>query len=224
MFGRHRPPLDIPPEDRVILVIGGTGAFGRAVLADIPAHYMIANISRRSALSGPGQITLRFDIVKEPERAFAHAASILPHVDVLVYAAYSREFADIPHIERRRFLHEYETDVFSAMRSLQLAEEYFWRGHNDVNRQRARKGILISSAAALGKTARPELATYSAAKAALNALGPYAHDYLQGSCGVGVAVLAPGSLEELGIRESLAQRFWEIEAAPLEKHVLEVVV
>jgi NAD(P)-dependent dehydrogenase (short-subunit alcohol dehydrogenase family) len=224
MFGRRPIRLDLDLEDRVILVIGGTGVFGRAVFASAPPDRTIANISRKSALPGPRQITFRFDILREPERAFAHAAAVLPHVDVLVYAAYSAEYTDVAHIERTRFLREYELDVYAAVRSLQLAARQFWDGHAETNRVRARKAILISSAAAFGRTVRPELATYSAAKAALNALGPYAHDYLWDTCGVSVAMFAPGSLGEPHIRDRLVRRFWEVETAPHDQFLLETIV
>lgn len=223
MFSK-KAPLSIPADTRVVLIAGGSGAFGEAVLAEQPPNTLVVNVSRARTISGDGVINCRFDLSREPEQAFHHLAELLPRVDVFVYAAYSPTFAPFEKIERERFLREYELNVFTAMLCTRLCAEHFWQGSREENLQRARKAILISSAAAFGKTSRPELASYSATKAAVNALGPYAHDYLFSTYGTPVAVLAPGSLSDPSTREKLVARFWELEAAPLDHFIIEKIV
>lgn len=223
MFMRRPRELPIPETNRVVLIVGGSGTFGAAILAAKPAETFVVNVSR-SRTAKDADANCRFDLAREPGHAFRHLARLLPFIDVFIYAAYSRDFAPIDRIERRRFLREYELNVYTAIECMRLCGQYFWKGNKEDNRARARKTILISSAAGLGKTARPELASYGATKAALNLLGPYAHDYMYATYGASVAVLAPGSLSNPATREKCVSRFWEIQAAPIEQFLLETVV
>ena len=223
MFFHSSSRLSIPAQRRVVLVAGGSGTLGQALLSQKPSGTLLANVSKSRFLAGHDVVTCQFDLVKEPERAFRHLAALLPFVDVFVYAAYSPTFSPFARIERKRFLAEYETNVYTAMLCTRLCAEHFWNS-NEENRNRSRKVILISSAAAFGKTHRPELASYSATKAALNALGPYVHDYLFETYGIPVSILAPGSLRNPETEAKFVSKFWEVSSAPLERFMIETIV
>ncbi|MBU6320969.1 MAG: SDR family oxidoreductase [Patescibacteria group bacterium] len=221
MFRRSTKPA-IAPQNRVVLIAGGSGELGQLLSATKPDGVTLVNISRQRDLEGEGVINYHFDLTRAPEKSFAQISSIVPRVDVFVYAAYSRAFSTFERLERGAFLKEYELDVFAAAAWTRACADRFWlRTGSRDNSAHARKAIWISSVAAFAKTARPELASYSAAKAALNALGPYAHDYLFETSGIPLAILAPGSLSDPHIRTQTAARFWELVNEPLDRFVLE---
>ncbi len=216
--------LHTPEGARIMLIAGGSGQFGKVILADKPTNTFVVNVSKNRVISGEDVVTCQFDLLREPEKAFRHLATLLPYVDTFVYAAYSPTFTSFEHIKRARFLHEYELNVYTATLCLRLCAERFWKEKKEENHARSRKAILISSAAAFGKTVRPELASYSATKAALNALGPYVHDYLFETYGTSAHVLAPGSLADETTRAKLVRRFWKLAAEPHGEFTLERIV
>lgn len=206
---------------RVILVIGGSGILGKAFAAEKPDDAFIVNVSRRGMPEGEDIRSYQYDILENPERMFKRISREVETVDTLIHMAYDKEFSSIERLDRDRFLREIELDVFSPMQVSMLCAKYFWsKNDREINTRKGRKVINISSGAAFGKTSRPELASYSGAKAALTIMTEYLHDYLFPAFGISAHIVAPGALRNPDTKENTVNALWELEAASVGKFTL----
>jgi len=209
---------------RVIMIIGGSGVLGSAFLANIADDVFVINISRHKKIIGKNILNYRWDVLKNPEKMMQRLARIIGSVDVLITMAYDRHFSSIENLNRRRFLREIELDTFSPMQISMLCAKYFWsRDTRDTNIKKGRKVITISSGAAFEKSSRPELASYSGAKAALTVMTEYLHDYLFSTCGVSAHVIAPGALKDRETKERTVAALWKLQAMPLLQFTLDKI-
>lgn len=206
---------------RVIMIIGGSGVLGSAFLAKIPDNVLIINISRHGEIKGENVFNYHYDVLKNPEKMVKRLARIVGSVDVLIMMAYDHNFSSIEKLDRCRFLHEIELDTFLPMQMSMLCAKYFWsKDDREINIKKGRKAINISSGAAFGKTSRPELASYSGAKAALTIMTEYLHDYLFLTYGASAHIVAPGALQDMDIKEKTVSTLWELQAVPLRQFTL----
>ena len=206
---------------RVIVVIGGTGILGMAFLAKKPENIFIINVSRRGEVTGEHTFNVRQDVLKNPEKILRRIAQITESVDVLITMAYDHHFSSIEKLDRNRFLREIELDTFSPMQMSMLCAKHFWsKNDRETNREKGRKVIHISSGAAFGKSSRPELASYSGAKAALTIMTEYLHDYLFLNFGVSAHIVAPGALQDADTKEKTVAALWKLQAEPLHQFTL----
>lgn len=225
MFTKAKNMPAISSRQRVVLMVGGGGVLGTALLAQKPEDVFFINVSRRSAFEGPNVLNFHADVTSEPERIFRDLARTLPSVDVFVYAPYSHGFSSVKDLDLEKALEEYRLNVLSAAVCTKLCGNYFWsKEARSENMAQMRKAVWISSAASFGKTQRPELATYGATKAALNVLAAYTHDFLLDAYGVSALVLAPGSLRDSSTRKKMVTAFWTRERAPQEGFLIEKII
>ena len=209
---------------RVILVIGGSGVLGRAFFEKKPGGVFIVNISRRGELFGEGVFNFNHDIRKRPELVLQKVSKTVGMVDVLVTMAYDHAFSSIKNLEREQFLHEVELDTFIPMHISKLCGEIFWsKNSRENNIKNRRKAIHLGSGAAFGKTLRPELASYSGAKAALTIMSEYLHDYLYSGKGVSAHVVAPGSLDVPEIKKQTVETLWKLQDMAVDRFTLNKV-
>jgi len=184
---------------RVILMPGGSGVLGNALhdLLDKEEFFFI-NMSKKTPLKGENVHNYYCDLrVTNPEKVVSDIAHITPRLDFIVNAAYSHDFRSVAKLEKNIFLEEVYLDSYVPIKLSLLCAEHFWspidKSHNI---ETGRTVINISSGASLGKTQRPELASYGAAKAALNILTRYLHDELWSNYGVSAHTLTPGSFSD----------------------------
>ncbi len=221
MFFSQKNPLLSAKGKRVIMVIGGSGVLGKAFLAKIPDDVFIINISRHGKIQGENVFNYHQDVLKSPVKMIKQLAQAVESVDVLITMAYDHNFSSIEKLDRNRFLREIELDTFSPMQISVLCATYFWsKDDREMNIKKARKVINISSGAAFGKTSRPELASYSGAKAALTVMTEYLDEYLFSNFGVSAHIIAPGALRNEEIKEKTVRTLWELEAMPLRQFTL----
>ena len=198
---------------RVIFIIGGSGVLGSAFAAKKPDDVFIINVSRRGSISGENTLNLHQDVLHDPEKTIRQIAEMVESVDVLITMAYDHHFSSIEKLDRNRFLREIELDTFSPMQMSMLCAKRFWsKNDREMNREKGRKVIHISSGAAFGKSSRPELASYSGAKAALTIMTEYLHDYLSANFGVSAHIVAPGALRDADTKEKTVAALWELQA------------
>ena len=191
---------------------------GSAFSACKPDDVTLVNVSRRGTVRGDNVINYQADVLRDPEKLLRRMKTDVLSIDVFITMAYDRRFSSIEKMNRKRFLGEVELDVFSPLRMSVLCGAYFWsKDDRTTNMQRGRKVIHISSGAAFGKTSRPELASYSGAKAALTVMTEYLHDYLFSSFGVSAHVVAPGSLQNPQVKEHTVSALWELQGASLDQ-------
>ena len=206
---------------RVILVTGGSGVLGSAFVAKKPDDVFIINVSRRGMIMGENTSNVHQDVLKNPEKALRRIAQAVESVDVLITMAYDHHFSAIEQLDRNRFLREIELDAFSPMQMSMLCARHFWsKDDREMNRAKGRKVIHISSGAAFGKSSRPELASYSGAKAALTIMTEYLHDYLFSNFGVSAHIVAPGALQDVDMKEKTLTALWQLQAEPLHQFTL----
>ena len=209
---------------RVIMIVGGSGVLGSAFVTNIPDDVFVISISRHKKIIGGNILNYQWDILKNPEKMTQRLAGIIESVDVLITMAYDRHFSSIENLDRKRFLHEVELDTFSPMQISVLCAKYFWsRDARDTNIKKAKKVITISSGAAFGKSSRPELASYSGAKAALTVMTEYLHDYLFSTYGVSAHVIVPGALKTPKIKEQTVAALWKLQAEPSDEFTLDKI-
>jgi len=224
MFFGHKNEVLSTSGKRVILIIGGSGILGQAFAMRKPDDVLIINVSRQREISGKDIFNYRQDILKNPEKLLQQLVKIFPSIDVLINMAYDRRFSSVEKLDRETFLREIELDTFSPIQTSMLVAKYFWsKEARESNVVKNRKVINISSGATFGKTTRPELASYSGAKAALNIMTEYLHDYLFSAFGVSAHVVAPGSLQDVKIKGITVSILWELVATPLTSFTLKKI-
>jgi NAD(P)-dependent dehydrogenase (short-subunit alcohol dehydrogenase family) len=200
------------PDDgkRVILVIGGSGVLGKAFCAAQKEETLIVNVSRKNIVTGKNVVNYTFDVTKPPTPLFNHLKELLPRVDVLINMAYTTAFSTIENFEEQSFLKEMYIDVGVPIVFAKQCTEFFWKSSSaQENRHLRRTVINVSSGAGFGKTSRPELATYSAAKSALNVITTYLHDYLS-YFGVSAHIVAPDTLFDEKILTQTVEELWKL--------------
>ncbi len=208
-------------KNRTILIIGGTGVLGTAFLSQKPEDAFIINISKEGNIPTRMGLSIRHDICKNPEKLIYKIARIVPMIDVLITMAYDHSFSSVENLQHDTFLREVELDTYLPMKLSVVCAERFWsKEDRQINIKKGRKVIHISSGAAFGKTSRPELASYSGAKAALNIMTEYLHDYLYSSVGVSAHIVAPGALKEKDILQEAVDVLWGLEKAPATKYTI----
>lgn len=213
MFGIRIPR--IPPDTfegkKIIVVVGGAGILGAAFAAAAPKDVCILNLSRKTTLEGEHVLNIPCDVRKDIDSYIKKLAIEVPYIDGLINMQYTKTFSSIEQFDTERFLDEMLVDTASPIVASLACGKYVWSKHlKQDNVARSCKVIQISSRAADGKTARPELATYGAAKSALNALTPYLHEYLYETYGVSAHIVAPGSLREPEILHNTVQELWNL--------------
>ena len=213
LFKRKIHPLPILDE-KVVLVLGGSGLLGRAFAAAAPRGVFIINVSRSGLLVGDKVVNYPYDLTQNLEPLFAHLSKLTHRVDSMVTMAYSKEFRSVEHFNKTIFLEEISLDVAIPVEASRLCGESFWR--SPVTELQDRKVIHVSSLAGFGKTLRPELATYSAAKSALNSITPYIHDYIRGKYKASAHLVAPGSLENKMVLDETVETLWRLAMTPME--------
>lgn len=200
--------------DRTILTIGGSGVLGGAFLAKKGDDTFVINVSRRGVIIGEGTYSIRQDVRKNPEKLLHEIGRITPMVDVLIMMAYDHSFTSVENLDRDTFLREIELDTLLPIQLGVLSGKIFWSTcGKELNIEKGRKVIYVSSGAAYGKTMRPELASYSGAKAALNIMAEYLHEYLFSTYGVSTHIVAPGTLKDARVKEKTVDILWELERA-----------
>ena len=216
---------EIPTEsNRTILIIGGTGVLGKAFLSHRPHDVFIINVSRRGSIDGPMSHSIHEDILKEPEKLLRKMFVRVPMIDVLITMTYDHSFSSVKNLDRDTFLREIELDTFLPIRLSVLCEEIFWsRCERKTNIEMGRKVIHISSRAAFGKTVRPELASYSGAKAALNIMTEYVHEHLFSAVGVSAHIIAPGSLKNIQVMRATVEAIWKLERMRTSQFTVEKI-
>lgn len=221
MFSREGNSVPETSGKRIILLIGGSGVLGMAFAEKKADNIFIVNVSRTEKLFGANILNYHADVIHNPRGLISELANVVPAVDVLIPMVYRRNFSSIERLNRETFLEEIELDTFIPLRMSLLCAEYFWsKEPKTLNEQRARKVINISSGAAFGKTSRPELASYSGAKAALNVMTEYLHDYLFSTHGVSAHVVAPGSLLDRETKGAAVKTLWDLEIEPVTHFTL----
>lgn len=224
MFSGQKHKLPQTVGKRVVLLIGGSGTLGRAFVGEKPSDAFVINVSRKGTLTGENVVNYHHDIRENPEILLRRLAEFVESIDVLIPMAYDRNFSSIEKLDCERFLKEIELDTFLPIRISTLCARYFWsRVSKEANIEKGRKVINISSGAAFEKTARPELASYSGAKAALTIMTEYLHDYLFSSFGVSAHVVAPGSLQNANVKAATVETLWKLEAEPLTRFTLKKI-
>ena len=204
------------------MLLGGSGLLGKALFRRKPPDVFIINVSREGSLVGPDALNYHCDLFEEtPEQLVEGVSNLTDHVDVFINAAYYKKFSSIRDLNRARFLQEIELDVFVPLKVGHLFAMHFWPGSQRTESiAQARKIINVSSAAAFAKTSRPELATYSGAKAALTIMTEYLHETLYVSSGVSAHIVAPGSLEESVMLQKTVDFIWDLQRRDLSDYSL----
>jgi NAD(P)-dependent dehydrogenase (short-subunit alcohol dehydrogenase family) len=201
--------IDIDGYRKVVLMTGAGGALGRLFLKHKPNDVLLVNISRRTPLLGEGVVNIFFDIGKDLGKTVSYLGKVLGRVDVLVLGAYYNGFASIQDLKKESFLYEMLLDVYVPIEfSKQCAPIFF--NNSEENAKNNKKIIFIGSGAGTGKTARKELASYSAAKAALHILAAYAHDFFFDTYKIPTKVLAPGSIRDEKTAQKTVDTFWSM--------------
>lgn len=197
-------------QDVTVVIIGGSGALGSAIVSTKPRNARVISINRQG-LQPNEALSIRFDLLLEPlEDLLEKLAGVTDAIDMVVHAAYAHTFSSITDIDRDVFLKEIELDTFIPIKLSTLIARRFWSTSQEENRAHARKVVNISSGASFGKTTRPELATYSGAKAALNVMTEYLHDELQSKYGGSAHILAPGSFSTPGVLTKTVEEIWKL--------------
>ena len=213
LFKRKINPLPILDE-KVVLVLGGSGLLGRAFAAAAPRDMFIINVSRSGLLVGDKVANYPYDLTQNLEPLFVHLSKLTNRVDSMVTMAYSKKFHSVEHFNKTIFLEEISLDVAVPVEASRLCGENFWK--SPLSERQDRKVIHVSSLAGFGKTLRPELATYGAAKSALNSITPYLHDYMRDKYKASVHLVAPGSLENKMVLDETVEILWRLAVTPME--------
>ena len=202
----------IPDNKRIVLLVGGGGILGSALLGRRPPGVFIINITKNSRVEMAGVMGFNFDISKDAEKAVLYLTTITESIDVVINAAFTSHYVDIGEIKRSDFIEEFTLNSFVPIQLTQLCVKYFWsKDPREKNIEMARKVINISSGAGFGKTKRPELAIYSGTKAALNVMTEYLADYTA-KYGVSSHIISPGSLKEKDIMKRTIDSIWDLQA------------
>lgn len=195
-----------------VVILGGNGNLGRALVANRPLNKeaRIINVSR-GQLIGKNVINCSVDLLGEsPAVVVKRLTDLTDIIDVLICAAYSKNYSSIRELNQQRFLEELTLDIFLPLKIADLCARHFWSKDVDANRHTGRKIINVSSAAAFGVSVRPELASYSGAKAALNVMTEYLHEYVQSSFGASAHIIAPGSFNDPGVLDRTIRALWSL--------------
>ncbi len=211
-------------DKRTVLLVGGSGVLGKAFFEKRPENTFVINVSRKGELIGNDVLNRHGDVLQTSEKFIEKLAQEIASIDVVIPLAYDRHYSSIEKINKNTFLQEIELDVFLPMHISILCGKYFWsKFDKNENISKSRKVIAISSGASFGKTSRPELATYSGAKAALNVMTEYLHNYLFSTYGVSAHVVAPGSLHNEDIKLRTVTALWKLESQPLSNFSLQKI-
>ncbi len=207
-------------DKRVILLIGGGGVLGRALLEKKPDDVFVINLTKKSIQESRENIaTLHFDVSRHAEDAILHIASLVDCVDVLINAAVVYHRVSLEQLKEKEFIEEFILNTFVPMKLSRLCAQYFWSKYSrEVNTLRARKVINISSTAAFGNDSRPTRvlyngtkgALYAGTKAALNIMTEHLHEYVR-EFGVSAHVVAPHSLKRDEVCSETVQLLWELQ-------------
>lgn len=211
-FLKHKVKnISLGENQKVVLVVGGSGVLGKALFWEKPGNYFFINASRRSEIVGEDVFNYHMDLLGDIEKSIKLLSKHVSKVDILVNAACYEGFTSIAELNKENFLRELEIDVFAPVNISMLCAKYFWATDGMTKNIRLhRKVINISSGAAFGKTSRPEVATYGAAKAALDIMTTYLHDYLFGNFGVSAHLIAPGAFSDKDILGRTVKEIWNL--------------
>ncbi|MSU74781.1 SDR family oxidoreductase, partial [Candidatus Kaiserbacteria bacterium] len=208
---------------RIVLLTGGGGTLGRALLARKPDDVYVISITKTSVSDLHDVFTCHFDLSKDEEKIITYIESLVECVDVLINAAFITHHFPLGQSQKDLFLNEFKLNVFTPIRLGELCTNRFWsKRPKDENLSRRRKIINISSGAAFGMTGRPDLAVYSGAKAALNVMTEYLHEYMS-PYGASAHIIAPGSLLDERIKDVTTRRIWELQSEQKESFSLQKV-
>lgn len=174
---------------------GGAGILGSALIGSMPDDVLVINISRKNFLEEDRVVNISFDIRGDIQELVHEIDALVPNVDVLMNLAYSKTFSSVRDFSTDAFLDEIRVDVAAPVMLCRYFNTQFWgKASKEENISNRRKVINISSMASLGKTMRPELATYSATKSALNSITEYVHEFLWEASGVSAHIVAPAGI------------------------------
>ncbi|MBA3690360.1 MAG: SDR family NAD(P)-dependent oxidoreductase [Actinobacteria bacterium] len=175
--------------ERVALVTGCSTGIGRASALALQRAGVITYASARrpetlAELGAAGCRTMALDVTDEAARADAVAAIEREQgrLDVLVNNAGYAEYGPLEEISLERWRREFETNVFGAVRLIQLALP---------GMRERRTGRIVNMSSMGGLMAFPMGAPYHASKFALEALSDVLRVEVQ-PFGIDVVVIEPG--------------------------------
>jgi NAD(P)-dependent dehydrogenase (short-subunit alcohol dehydrogenase family) len=191
------------PQHNVVLITGcssGIGAATAALLAKDPHNVVYAtarNVSALAALKDTGCVPLALDVTDEQSMraAVQHIEAEHGAVDVLVNNAGYSQSGAVEAVSLERARAQFETNVFGAMRLIQLVLPA-------MRHKRAGKIVNVSSMG--GKFTLPGGGYYHASKHALESLSDALRFELRGF-GVDVIVIEPGLIRSGFSNAAVAQ-------------------
>lgn len=209
---------------RIVVIVGGGGVLGRALIKEKPENIVIINITKTSNIDNVTEVkSYNLDVLIEPEKTIniLFSAGIIP--DVLINVAYSKNFRSIANLDKKIFSEEVALNTFIPIYLSRLICDNFWsKSKKEENIARNRKIINISSGAAFSMTGREDLATYGGTKAALNVMTEYLDKYLS-DFGVSAHIIAPGSFKNEIILKETVNEIWDLQGADIDKFSLKKI-
>lgn len=185
-------------ERRVIVLVGGSGYVGSALIEACSEweDVLFVVVSRSGDYTGGNSIAVRGDVTHDVENIISRIMGITGKIDVVVYLAATYAFETAQSLSREAMLKEFDVNTVAPLLFVQEVYAVCWSVFSPIeNNQKSHKVIVVGSKAGDGRTAREELITYSATKAALEAAWKYYDPYLKNK-GIESNFLKPGNLQD----------------------------
>jgi short-subunit dehydrogenase len=190
---------------RVVIVTGASSGLGVAIARAFAAEGARVTLAARNAdrlrqtatgLSGE-VLTVACDIAKstDVDNLIQQTIARFGRLDILVNNAGVGMVAPVEFVEMPDAVALFETNFFGALHCIQAALPHL---------KQQRRAHIVNVASISGLRAIPNIAIYSAAKAALIALSDSLRIELRGS-GIGVTVVCPGRIADTAFFERLTR-------------------
>jgi NAD(P)-dependent dehydrogenase (short-subunit alcohol dehydrogenase family) len=209
--------IDITGYDTVVVIIGGAGYVGKALLRacnDMHTGLFVV-VSQNNVASGDNVISIRADMTKNPEVTIKKILSLVGRIDILIHAAAVYGFETAAALTAQKIVREFEVNTFMPLLVTQEVFRQHWsKFTQEENKKVERKVVVVGSQAGYGHSGQKKHIIYSATKAALSVAWEYYDEFLDEK-GIESVFLRPGSLRE---KDSLDMFIQELKNAILCKY------